>query len=122
MALTKSSSSAVSSQSSASGSAQDAVISSAIDLTGAYQAVIHGKVTNGATGPTVGCTVNVYISKNNWTDPYLFASITAGVANSGVYPFTFVLPDATSYAKIGFGGNTAQAVTVVADVMTITAI
>lgn len=122
MALTKSGAQVVTSQSSASGSAADAVISSAIDCTGNYQTTIHGKVTNGATGPTIGCTVNVYCSRDNYTNPYLFASITAGTTNSGVYPFTFILPDGTSYAKIGFGGNTAQAVTVVADTMTITAI
>lgn len=122
MAITKADSNVVSSQSSSAGSAQDAVISSAIDLTGAYEAILTGKITNGATGPTVGCTVNVYVSRDNWTNPYLFATITGGVANNGVYPFAFQLPDAVKYAKIGFGGNTAQAVTVVADVQTITAI
>lgn len=122
MALTKAGSNVVSSQSSAAGSAADAVISAALDLTGAYQSLLTGKITNGATGPTIGCTVNVYISRDNWTNPYLFASITGGTANNGVYPFAFQLPDAVMYAKIGFGGNTAQAVTVIADLETITAI
>lgn len=121
MALTKSGSNIVSSQSSSAGSSADAVNSGDIDLTGAYEAVISGKVTNGATGPTVGCTINLYVSRDT-TNYHLFQSLTAGVANSGVYPFVFILPDPVLYAKIGFGGNTAQSVTVVADLDKITSI
>lgn len=121
MALTKAGSNVVASASSAAGSAADAVNSGDIDLTGAYEAVISGKVTNGATGPTIGCTVNVYISRDT-TNYMLFQTIVTGVTNSAVYPFAFILPDSALHAKIGFGGNTAQAVTVVADSQTITAI
>lgn len=121
MAVTKSGSNVVSSQSSAAGSAADAVNSGDIDLTGAYEAVINGKVTNGGTGPTVGCTVNVYISRDT-TNYTLYATIVTGTTNNAVYPFAFILPDSALHAKIGFGGNTAQAVTVVADLQTITAI
>lgn len=121
MAVTKSGSNVVSSQSSSAGSAADAVNSGDIDLTGAYEAVLSGKVTNGGTAPTIGCTINVYISRDT-TNYMLFASLVTGLTNIAVYPFAFVLPDAALHAKIGFGGNTAQAVTVVADLQTITAI
>lgn len=121
MALTKSGSNIVSSQSSSAGSSADAVNSGDVDVSGAYQAVIAGKVTNGATGPTVGCTVNVYVSRDT-TNYFLFQTIVTGVTNSAVYHFVFTLPDSTTYAKIGFGGNTAQAVTVIADLHKITAI
>lgn len=121
MALTKSGSNVVASSSVSAGAAVDSTISSDIDLTGAYEAVITGKVTNGGTGPTVGCTVNCYISRDT-TNYILFQSLTAGNTASAAYPFTFILPDAAMHAKIGFGGNTAQAVTVVADLQQITAL
>ena len=117
MALSKTGSNVVVSGSVSAGSAQDAVNSGDIDLTAVTTAMIIGEVTNGATGPTIGCTVNCYVSKDG-TNYYLYDSITAGVTNSGVYPFSFYLPEPVMHAKIGFGGNTVQNVTAVADLMT----
>lgn len=69
------------------------------------------KITNGATGPTIGCTINVYTSHDgtNWK---LFASATAGVAVNGVYEFPFQIPAPAMFVAVQFTGNTAQAVTV----------
>ena len=115
MALSKSGANIVTSQTCGAGTAVDGITSSDVDLTAVTTALITGEVTNGGTGPTVGCTVNVYTSRDG-TNYYLFDSIVTGVAASGVYPFSFYLPEPVMHAKIGFGGNTIQAVTVVADI------
>jgi hypothetical protein len=69
-------------------------------------------VTNGGTGPTVGCTVTVNISGDGLTGWKQHAQATAGTASSTAYPFEFDLPHATRYAQVVFSGNTGQAVQV----------
>lgn len=118
MAAAKTGTNVVSSQTSSAGSAQDAVNSGDIDVSTKYEAGLSGKVTNGGTGPTLGCVVNIYISRDT-TNYTLFQTFTAGLTASAVYPFAVSLPDWALHAKIGFGGNTGQAVTVVADSQTL---
>lgn len=118
MAAAKTGTNVVSSQTSSAGSAQDAVNSGDISLTTSYGATISGKVTNGGTGPTLGCVVNIYVSRDP-TNYILFQTFTAGVANSGVYPFTVKVDESVLHAKLGFGGNTGQAVTVYGDSQTL---
>lgn len=120
MAATKSGSSLVSSQSSSAGSAVNA-ITGTLDLSTSYGGVINARVTNGGTGPTVGCTVEVDISDDNstWRPMY---QVVAPKTNSGVYDYIFRLGIEIGYARIGFGGNTVQAVTVEARGNKVTAI
>lgn len=108
-------------QASASNTAGGTTTSSSLDLTTAYGAGIMAKITNGATGPTVGCTATVDVSSDNATWKY-FQSATAGVTNSAVYPFAFDIPPWVIYARIVFSGNTGQTVTVEAFAETLTTI
>lgn len=95
--------------------------SSALDGNNAYMGEqgITAKITNGATGPTVGCTATVNISDDNSTW-HFFASQTAPIAANGIYPLIFEPPRWARYAQITFGGNTGQAVTVEAQGMQLT--
>ena len=64
---------------------------STVNLTTALGCVITAEIINGGTGPTVPAYVIVQVSNDN-SDFMEYARATAGVANSGVYTFTFVLP------------------------------
>jgi len=92
-----------------------------LSLGTALGGVLTAKVTNGATGPTVGCTVNILVAHNgtaptaasagtDWKTVYTY---TAGTTNSAVYevpPYVFG-PEVMSI-EVEFTGNTAQSVTV----------
>lgn len=98
-------------QASASNTAGGSTTGTAVDLTTAFGAAVTGKVTNGATGPTVGCDFVIEVSHDNatWYESY---RVTAGVANSGSYSWTSELGMGVMYARARFTGNTGQAVTV----------
>jgi len=74
-------------------------------------ALLTARITNGATGPTIGCTVTVNVSNDNSTWRKLTA-VTAGTSNNEIDDFAFVIPDATMYVQVSIGGNTGQAVTI----------
>lgn len=69
------------------------------------------KVTNGATGPTVGCSVTVFVSGDN-TNWKTFVSFIAQTANAAVTEFPVEIPAGTMYVEVTFSGNTVQSVTV----------
>lgn len=80
------------------------------------------KITNGSTGPSIGCTASVDLSPDDGVTSYPNAGgapYLAGIANNGVYTTSFDLSDPTMYYRMRFGGNTAQLVTVQADAMTV---
>ena len=89
------------------------------------------KVTNGGTGPSAGCTINV-LEAHNATLPTLASagvdwktiySVTAGITASTVYEFPpFVFGPEIMNLEVEFTGNTSQAVTVEAFVSEITSI
>ena len=118
MAATKSASTI---QASASNSAGGTTTSSTLDLSDDYGAGIMVKLTNGATGPTVGCTATVNVSSDGATWKY-FQAATGGTASNGVYSFAFDLPAWVMQAQVVFTGNTGQAVTVEAFAQALTAI
>lgn len=77
-----------------------------------YGGVVCGKITNGATGPTIGCDFVVYIGEATGIKRE-FSRQTAGVANNGVQDFTSPeIPPGVLFVNVRFEGNTAQAVTV----------
>lgn len=115
MAATKSASTI---QASASNTAGSTTTSSSLDLRTAYGAVITAMITNGSTGPAVGCSVTINISSDNSTWKQ-FATATAGTANSGVYRFVFDIPAPVMYLQAVFTGNTGQTVTVEAFAQTL---
>lgn len=118
MALTKATANL---QASATNTAGNTTTGTGVDLTAAYECVVTGKITNGATGPSVPCDFVVQVSNDN-SDWMEFARFTAGTANNGVYYFPCVLPPATMYARSVFSGNTGQNVTVECDGHKITAL
>lgn len=99
------------SQASASNTASSTTTGSTVDLTTALGGMATAKITNGGTGPTVGCTAYLEISGDNsaWK---AFRQFTAGVTNSAVYEFAAEIPAAVMYARWKFTGNTGQTVTV----------
>lgn len=98
-------------QASATNTAGSTTTGSAVNLTTALGLAVTAKVTNGGTGPTVACSVYIDVSNDNSTWA-TWASGIAGVANSGVYEFSWELPPQIMYARARFTGNTGQSVTV----------
>jgi hypothetical protein len=80
-------------------------------LTTAFGGVMTGLITNGGTGPTIGCDFVVQISTDGaaWKD---FSRQTAGTTLSVAYPFAVEIPPGVMYARPVFTGNTGQGVTV----------
>ena len=82
-----------------------------LDLSTKYGALVCAKITNGATGPTVGCDVVVYVGEATGTKRE-FRRATAGTTANGVYEFVFEIPPSAMFVNVTFTGNTGQAVTV----------
>jgi hypothetical protein len=80
------------------------------NLTTALGGVMTANVTNGATGPTIGCDFVVQVSGDgtNWKE---FSRQTAPTANNGSYSFAVELPPGVMYARPSFQGNTGQPIT-----------
>lgn len=119
MALTKADTTFVTSQSCSAGGT---VTGSLVDLSAVYETDLQMQITNGATGPTVACSAILEITMDGGTTWFERARWTAGVANSGVYPFADRIPIGVQGARVKFTGNTGQAVTVVALASTVTAL
>lgn len=96
--------------------------SSAEDIRDVYGGICTLRITNGATGPTVPAYIRLEVSYDNsvffnWT-----GNLTGGVANNGVYQWTFPRPIGVMYIRAAGGGNTAQNVTVDALISEVTAL
>ncbi len=84
-------------------------------------------ITNGATGPTIGCTFNLQGSSDGGSTFFTISSQLAGVTNAGVYLFPFSIGVGGANGDWGhyraqFTGNTAQTVTVQCDAESTTAL
>lgn len=77
----------------------------------AYGGVVCGKVTNGATGPTVGCDFVVYIGEATGIKRE-FSRQTAPTGNNAVQDFAVEIPPGVMFVNVTFIGNTGQPVTV----------
>lgn len=82
-----------------------------LDLTTKFGGVAILKITNGGTGPTVGCDAVLEISGDNST-PYEYSRATAGTTASTAYTFIVEIPIGVMYLRSKFVGNTGQSVTV----------
>lgn len=103
-------------QASATNTAGGTTTGSWIAINTTFGGLVSAKVTNGATGPTVGCEFHLDTSPDNGTTEYPdLAAGKAGVANNGVYPFHAYIRPGTRYIRSRFTGNTGQDVTVQAD-------
>lgn len=98
--------------------------SSWVDINTGYGAFIGVTLTNGATGPTVPAQVQLQTA--NDTSHTLIvncgAAVTGSTTNSGVSYFTFDIPIGVAAVRLVAGSNTAQNVTVDADISNVTAI
>lgn len=83
--------------------------------------IITMKVTNGATGPTVACSVRVLIAHNTGATPTAASAGSdwktvldrvASAANSAVTEYSWLFGPEVNHAEVEFTGNTAQSVTV----------
>lgn len=81
-----------------------------------------GKVTNGGTGPTVGCDFVIEVSNDGGTTWFEWSRQTAGTTSSTAYLFPFALGIGSGgdfdHYRTKFTGNTGQAVTIEADAET----
>lgn len=98
-------------QGSASNAAGGTTTGTAVNLTTALGMLVTVKMTNGGTGPTVGCTCRIEVSNDN-TNWKTYQSVTHDIVANGVNEWMFNLPPPTMYARSVFTGNTGQAVTV----------
>jgi hypothetical protein len=98
-------------QASTTNTAAGTTTGTGVNLTTALGCTITAKITNGATGPTLACSVEVQIS-NNGTDWKRFAISRAALGNNAVSEFVFDLPAPVMHARTVFTGNTGQDVTV----------
>lgn len=94
------------------------VTGSWVDITGRGGGLVTAKITNGATGPTLGCAFYLDVSPDNGSTIYLeYGYGLADVANNGEYTFAVYVPPGVRYLRVRFTGNTGQTVTVQADFM-----
>jgi hypothetical protein len=99
------------------------ITSNVVTLTGGYGASLNIKLTNGATGPTLAAMVQIQVSADNaeWFD--LGGALSGSTANVGVYSWGGIdIPMGVKYLRLSAGGNTAQNVTVDADITEVTAL
>ena len=83
-----------------------------VDLSTAAGLLITARVTNGATGPTVGCTVLVEVRESGSGNWRTYAQATAPVTANAVTDFAWDVPPAGIRYRVTFTGHTGQAVTV----------
>lgn len=93
--------------------------SSWINLSAVDSALFTGLMTNGGTGPTIGCSAQIDTSPDNGTTIRPFATITGGLTASTAYPLSVTIPGAALYARITFFGNTGQTVTCISEYSTV---
>ncbi len=98
------------------------VTSSSVDLSAGYGAELFVKLTNGATGPTLPAQVQIEVSGDN-SKFFEFGGAMVGLTgNNGVISWTVDIPIGIQYVRLVTGSNTAQDVTIDADISQVTKI
>lgn len=98
-------------QSSASNAAGATATGTGVSLATALGIHVTAKITNGATGPTLPCSVTLETSPDGSAWKF-FAQATADLGNNAVTEFAFDVPRTAMNVRSVFTGNTGQAVTV----------
>jgi hypothetical protein len=92
-----------------------------VNLTTALGGLLHGKITNGGTGPTVAANFTVQISGDNSTWKTYIVQPAGAVASTS-YEFFVEIHAAVMYVRVVVDANTAQAVTCEAFLQELTSI
>jgi hypothetical protein len=82
-----------------------------VDNTAGYGLLVCGKCTNGGTGPTIACQMNVYTGESTGTKR-LYQSLVFDLGNSAVSERVCEIPPEAMFVNVTLTGNTGQAVTV----------
>lgn len=90
-------------------------------LTG-YGGLLHLKITNGATGPTLAAQAQVWVSPDNSNFYKLGGALIATLGNGIITSWAISVPIGAKYAKVVSGSNTGQDVVIRAEGTEITAI
>lgn len=109
-----------SSQSLAAGAAD--LESSWEDLRQGHGCGVLAKITNGATAPSTAARIRVEVSPDDGTTVYAILDLAGPEENNGVRVYRLDIPRWAMYARVVFKSGTAQAVTVQADGMNISAL
>ncbi|MFP5465145.1 MAG: hypothetical protein ACLGHR_10295 [Gammaproteobacteria bacterium] len=100
-----------------------------IDLRTSQGGLLTGKITNGATGPTLQCEMRILVAHNDGATPAAAPAgadwktiqrFGGGTTANAVTEFSFVVDPGTQHLEVEFTGNTGQAVTVEAGMSEIT--
>jgi hypothetical protein len=98
--------------------------SASVDLTAVFESQIDIKLTNGATGPTIAAQVQPQVANDSagtlWTN--YGGPLVGLVTSNAVSHFSITIPIGVAAVRLVAGSNTAQNVTVDADISKVTAI
>ena len=98
-------------------------VSSGLDLQDGYGATCDIKITNGGTGPTVACQVQLEVSEDDSEYFDFGGPLLGSTGNNAVSSWGGVdIPLSTQYVRASSGSNTGQSVTLRIDVSETTAI
>lgn len=87
-----------------------------------YGSVLYIKFTNGATGPTVAASAQIWFSPDN-SNWYQFGGrISGNTTNNGVESWSIEVPIGVEYVKVVSGSNTGQNVTIRVEGSEVTAV
>lgn len=98
--------------------------SSTIDLSAGYGAQVNFSLTNGATGPTVAAQVQIQVANDSGGTLFVNfgGALVGSVTNSAVTSWSVDIPPGVGAIKLVSGSNTAQNVTINADISVITSL
>lgn len=100
-----------------------------IDLRTSQGGLLTGKITNGATGPTLQCEMRILVAHNDGATPSAASAgadwktvqrFGGGTTANAVSEFSYVVDPGVQHLEVEFTGNTGQAVTVEAGMSEIT--
>lgn len=122
MALTKSRTSIWSAQTLTAGAGD--TTSSAQNLTAVYESQVDIKITNGATGPTIPAQCQIQVAADSGGTLYVNfgGPLVSNTGNNVVTSWSIDIPIGVASLQLVAGSNTAQNVTINADISTVTAI
>lgn len=97
-------------------------VATPVDLTDGYGGLLHIKLTNGATGPTVAAQVQVEASADNSNWYKLGGALKGSTTNAAVSSWCMDIPAGVMYLRTTSGSNTGQNVTLRVELAEITAV